>query len=785
MKSGVVLLLLTVCIHLFAVESFTTKLGFDLMQITKRRDHCEAGIPECYELDQEELLIKKLRYGISCWFTAHVKPSTDNVMTFQARAEGASKYTISACVTMYVKHCSGGDQCKGRCDDKFFKISTTVTGKQETFRLPLEIRTEDLKCQQCGKMVNCTTFSLDFYLEGRPKDAVRQQSKHTGIRISPFTLNTAFPVKPDQAGGKNSFSGLLVRLDPDYQPPRQEYPRHSSLSRDVKTLSLEAVRVRAELEKFLPVLRLADRGDYPNAVSEAEKIVQGNRFAAIMLYLIYSRGYCGIPVDYQTAAKYFDMLFNSRFHTVEYNNLWKKYRFMPTVPNEKVTLLAWWRYETMQEVIPLRGKYPLRECYEEKMRNIGGVAARALYEGSKALSVLIEPELIAMARERGCAEAWADPFVPFEFRHEASTWTLRNDGPYVSAEQFSGLVRAAELGYVPAKLRVARILLGNYSYTEPDIPRARKLIQESIVECERYEKIGCRHGRVEKAFAEELLQVIPNEKASTKELLKQWQWAKMTGFMTADRMKFHLINRLLLQRNDELDCDYIRAMNLPEEQADLRNKIIHDTAEKGGELALQYCMNNFRSGGRGWLYFYWAGIRTKGDEKVREKMLRGAYRLLRDDKFLFSNEVYLRNLALLAPYVKEAQHDYRILTEGLQFKVECSEPETISWISNLKDGRQTVMIKLKPSAKRRFLDITVVSPKNVEGTVFLSTNSRKNERKNVKACYRDSQGKMKYFQIIDSSESFPEKLRIFIAPRQESLELFVIYRVKNSGKEKS
>ncbi|UKI31066.1 MAG: hypothetical protein L6W00_24965 [Lentisphaeria bacterium] len=207
-------------------------------------------------------------------------------------------------------------------------------------------------------MVNCTLFSLDFYLEGCPKDAVRQQSKHTGIRISPFTLNTAFPVKTDQAGGKDSFSGLLVRLDPDYQPPRQEYPRHSSLSRDVKTLSLEAVRVRAELEKFLPVLRLADRGDYPNAVIEAEKIVPGNRFAAIMLYLIYSRGYCGVPVDYQTAAKYFDMLFDFRFHTVEYYNLWKKYRFMPTVPNEKVTLLAWWRYETMQEVIPLRGEVP-------------------------------------------------------------------------------------------------------------------------------------------------------------------------------------------------------------------------------------------------------------------------------------------------------------------------------------------------------------------------------------------------------------------------------------------
>ncbi|UKI31067.1 MAG: hypothetical protein L6W00_24970 [Lentisphaeria bacterium] len=84
---------------------------------------------------------------------------------------------------------------------------------------------------------------------------------------------------------------------------------------------------------------------------------------------------------------------------------------------------------------------------------------------------------------------------------------------------------------------------------------------------------------MEKAFAEELLQVIPNEKASTKELLKQW--AETTGFTTADRMKFNLINRLLLQRNDELDCDYIRAMNLPKEQADLRNKIIHDTAEKG------------------------------------------------------------------------------------------------------------------------------------------------------------------------------------------------------------
>lgn len=109
MKPGVVWVLLTVCIPQFAAEPFTTKLGFDLMQITRRRDHCEAAIPECYELDQEELLIKKLRYGISCCFTAHVKPSTGNVMTFQARAEGASKYTISACISMRVTHCSGAD----------------------------------------------------------------------------------------------------------------------------------------------------------------------------------------------------------------------------------------------------------------------------------------------------------------------------------------------------------------------------------------------------------------------------------------------------------------------------------------------------------------------------------------------------------------------------------------------------------------------------------------------------------------------------------------------------
>ena len=139
-------------------------------------------------------------------------------------------------------------------------------------------------------MVNCTLFSLDFYLEGCPKDAVRQQSKHTGIRISPFTLNTAFPVKTDQAGGKDSFSDCWFVSIPIISRHGRNIRGHSSLSRDVKTLSLEAVRVRAELEKFLPVLRLADRGDYPNAVIEAEKIVPGNRFAAIMLYLILQPG---------------------------------------------------------------------------------------------------------------------------------------------------------------------------------------------------------------------------------------------------------------------------------------------------------------------------------------------------------------------------------------------------------------------------------------------------------------------------------------------------------------
>ena len=158
----------------------------------------------------------------------------------------------------------------------------------------------------------------------------------------------------------------------------------------------------ADFNEFLPTGKMIHEGKVKEGISELKKIAPRNEFALVVLYLIYSRGYCNIKTDPQMAiTKYFDPLRGTFFHSRECQ-IYTQKRFPPL--NGRTELIL--RDEYGHYHVKLQGKYPIAECYEEKMLQIGGVIPRIIFEvarvGLKGWKLPMET-----ARKMGNAEAYA------------------------------------------------------------------------------------------------------------------------------------------------------------------------------------------------------------------------------------------------------------------------------------------------------------------------------------------------------------------------------------------
>ena len=148
---------------------------------------------------------------------------------------------------------------------------------------------------------------------------------------------------------------------------------------------------------------------------------------------------------------------------------------MPVHADEKVTIKTWGvNRHVIDEIIPLRGKYPLKKCYEECMRNIGGIGARTLYlvgREQTALRIIREH-----AAKLGNAEVLTENYAPWvESKIPPASEAINKP----SAIELKNLQRASALGFVPAKLKLARVLLtGNFTPQGMDIATARILLNE-------------------------------------------------------------------------------------------------------------------------------------------------------------------------------------------------------------------------------------------------------------------------------------------------------------------
>lgn len=726
-----------------------------------------------FAVNGKNIQIKTPNSSITAFWDAHKIQPSANFITFKAKSLQNKNISFKAHVLMHATHASDNDKCNGSAEDKFFILKDYTRTTEKEFHLPLTVNASDLRCQQCKRIVDHAVFFFYFETEN-----------DGGIEITPFTLRVSFNVFIEYAKDKESYFITNV-VSPGFKPyEMKKLPTVSRFSDNLLVMSQRANPMKAQYKIFLPILDLYQKKDYQNAVLQAENIADNNTFCSIFLYLLYSRGYENFPIDYAKAAKYLNNFIGSTvgrepgfmFYFDEYNKIWKKYRLIPTRPDEKATVRAWGRnYTTMDEVIPLRGKYPLKNCYEEQMRNIGGIGARTLYligREQSALSAMREH-----ARKLGSAEALINDYAPYiEHRKSLAEEVINKPSDF----EFKNLKKAAELGFIPAKLKLARVLVTkNFAPEGCDFVTARKLLKESIKELEKYSKTPCTHAAEDLQYARDLLALIPLPDTPTEELVKKYdalQGEKRTNLYFYE-FKLNILTEMISARNDNPDALFQQALKLPNSQYKKKNEMIRTAAEKGSHNAIRLCLTNLYTQGHRehWYFLILAGKYKVPYNGSKMNYFNEAYQILRQMRYMMPFPEYIKSISVLAPYHEKANAEYKILARKIDFDFTVSDNDTVKVKNNSTAGMNMLQIKAEPSAKTRYVVIKNKSSEKIRGSFFLESRSTAISNLDV-FCEFEDENKRKqktYCGNFMNMKFIPQELKITVAPRQQALDLTV------------
>lgn len=519
---------------------------------------------------------------------------------------------------------------------------------------------------------------------------------------------------------------------------------------------------RPGFDEFLPVARKMRQETIRESMKSLEAMAAKNDFAARALYLIYSRGYYGLPVDYAAAVRYFDRLFDGDsvlFWTDEYRNVWTVFRLPPMEKDEVLFIKSWGgsysNPRVIREKFILQGKYPLKSCYLEEMANIGGVGARVLFSGWAGRPDGSDEECRQRAIELGGAAAM----------YSAA------GNPGISPEKLKLLRSAADAGHVPAMIGAATALTGEKFPV--DLKAARKYLSAAIEKCKTYEPIGCVHAQEDLKRAKTLLADIPDPGLTTPELLE-------AGRKSPSSTYSRLVIGEIASRNDHPSCEYFRATlerNHRKALAMKKNAVANGSPEAVRELLGASYTDNPDY----WFTLYQAG--KLGLPPLNPDEKRGYYEqaffYLQFKRSFLRGDEYRKGLAALGAVHPPAQKLYDEqfgggeMEERVTFQV--SNPEVLKAEWTELQGWKMLKVSVKPSEQQEYVDITRKPPTteifkefsiranlsglnsgNVWADLILPDKSRK--RLTVNEYY---------------SGAIPVRMRLNIAPGERSFELII------------
>ena len=514
----------------------------------------------------------------------------------------------------------------------------------------------------------------------------------------------------------------------------------------------------ADFYEFLPAGRMIHEGKVKEGISELKKTAPRNEFASVALYLIYSRGYCNITADQQMAiSKYFDPLLGTFFRSREWQ-IYTQKRFPPV--NGRSELILHDEYGHYHA--KLQGKYPIAECYEEKMLQIGGVIPRTIFEvarvGFKEWKLPMET-----AREMGNAAAYA---------WQPDVNVAKNSPEF--AEHVKGLEKAAELSHIPSMICLAEIRMS--PIPKADYRRAAVLLQMAKKELKRYSAISCHHAALELQKCEKLLKSLPDYSRTSEQLIEDRSNA------LPDSVLYFAITEELVRRNDNIESAFIRIqpqLKNPQKQKELMPEVLK-LAEKGCRGAifflLQRAPRQMQAQG-----FYFAGKASLRYQEFQtpQHCYEQALKLLQEFRFyphLLSPQEYKAQLQLLGEVYPSAKacydQEFPPKSEIIRTKTAFPDALKIKW-EETPYGK-ILKLYVSPCKQQNYFELFLKPAVTETKIVILNLHSVNGVSSNEVwgiAGFADGSTAKIYINDSPTLKKTPVRLRINIAPTNRSFEL--------------
>ncbi|MBQ9789162.1 MAG: hypothetical protein IJW31_06170, partial [Lentisphaeria bacterium] len=351
--------------------------------------------------------------------------------------------------------------------------------------------------------------------------------------------------------------------------------------------------------------------------------------------------------------------------------------------------------------------------------------------------------------------------------------------------EFKNLKKAAELGFIPAKLKLARVLVTkNFAPAGCDFVTARKLLKESIKELEKYSKTPCTHATEDLQYARDLLAIIPLPDTPTEELVKKYdalQGETRTNLYFYE-FKLNILTEMISARNDNPEALFQQALKLPNSQYKKKNEMIRTAAEKGSHNAIRLCLTSLYTQGHRehWYFLILAGKYKVPYNGSKMNYFNEAYQILRQMRYMMPMPEYIKAVSVLAPYHEKANAEYKILARKIEFDFTVSDSDTVKIKNNSTAGMNMLQIRAEPSAKTRYVTIKNKSSEKIRGSFFLESRSTEISNLDV-LCEFEDENKRKqktYCGDFMNMKFIPQELKITVAPRQQVLDLnikFMLY----------
>ena len=456
------------------------------------------------------------------------------------------------------------------------------------------------------------------------------------------------------------------------------------------------------LEEYLPVAEKLHAGKTVEALQMADELSPRNPFASVLLYLVYSRGYCGQQIDYTKTAKYFDRLLNTNyhsFHSEEFRYVWREMLVPPAGDQRSITLKAWNNHGRMiNQKINLKGKQPLKNCYFEKTRMMGHIAGASIW----ALMSRSNPDRGASGEHlRKTAAKFGSIDALFGITY--SNFDHYSIDYINIGSNYTDINKAAEAGHIPAKIMIAAILLtpGN-KYNNYDPGKAYKMLKSVIKELETYEPTPCIHHRSDLKNARYLLSLLPDPALTTEKLASLYHAG-------ADRRKAAAYLKMIAGRNDHPVCELFKIFQLPLKDQD---EALKKAAERGNPEIIALLLRRKTNQPDYWKYLYLAG-KHNIDKKYNPHPERTFYSQSLGALSIINmgHEEFRKALKQLAGVYPQAREDY-ILRYGSdadnsseRFRFEVSDPEAVKVSREDAPVGNFYILEIQQNTQQNYVDI--------------------------------------------------------------------------------